>query len=344
MSVFHKFDPHAFRRVPVLLNPLIPRKRRSRQRTLAALAALAWSLIRRRSLVRPRGRGRLPRIALPLGRPRRPSGASRTGRRISTSEPALPSSTAVCRGLRPRRAPSPAVSSNGSTGILLRRRRDVAHGAARRRGFDAVVLPFGTEQGTHTSAAFALLAGVACCAQGRGDCCPGKAMGITPPAGFARRFRENRRRVMGGWARDGASGSGRDHSRSLPLHRCESAARGVACAAGWAAWQWTRDGERVASINLRADDDHLHLSYRVRTGGGRVAGRVRDRQHSPRAVPLRRDAALCHLPRCGERDRLRPMRRQTVRAGALFPMPPLLPALARQPERRRWGQGAAARG
>jgi hypothetical protein len=37
------------------------------------------------------------------------------------------------------------------------------------------------------------------------------------------------------------------------------------CAGGW---QWTCDGERVAWINLRAEDDQLHLAYRVRMGGG----------------------------------------------------------------------------
>jgi hypothetical protein len=38
---------------------------------------------------------------------------------------------------------------------------------------------------------------------------------------------------------------------------------------GWAGGrQWTRDGEKVASINLRADADRLHLSYRVRIGEG----------------------------------------------------------------------------
>jgi hypothetical protein len=38
---------------------------------------------------------------------------------------------------------------------------------------------------------------------------------------------------------------------------------------GWAgAWQWTRDGEKVAWINLRAEIDRLHLTYRVRVGGG----------------------------------------------------------------------------
>ena len=36
----------------------------------------------------------------------------------------------------------------------------------------------------------------------------------------------------------------------------------------WGGWQWTRDGEKVASINLRAEEDRLHLSYRVRIAGG----------------------------------------------------------------------------
>jgi hypothetical protein len=33
-------------------------------------------------------------------------------------------------------------------------------------------------------------------------------------------------------------------------------------------WQWTRRGERIASINMRAEHDRLHLTYRVRIGGG----------------------------------------------------------------------------
>jgi hypothetical protein len=33
-------------------------------------------------------------------------------------------------------------------------------------------------------------------------------------------------------------------------------------------WEWTRDGERVASIGFRRDGDRLVLSYRVRPRGG----------------------------------------------------------------------------
>jgi len=38
---------------------------------------------------------------------------------------------------------------------------------------------------------------------------------------------------------------------------------------GWIGrWQWTRHGENLASINLYAGDDWLHLTYRMRFGPG----------------------------------------------------------------------------
>jgi hypothetical protein len=38
--------------------------------------------------------------------------------------------------------------------------------------------------------------------------------------------------------------------------------------AGWAgAWQWTRDGQTVDGINLRAEESRLNLAYRLRIGG-----------------------------------------------------------------------------
>ena len=74
---------------------------------------------------------------------------------------------------------------------------------------------------------------------------------------------------MGGIGSGRPCGSGRDTveaCRSLDanrLHR-EGCLRG-----GWAGgWQWTRDGEQVASIGLRSEANRLHLHYRVRTGGG----------------------------------------------------------------------------
>jgi hypothetical protein len=74
---------------------------------------------------------------------------------------------------------------------------------------------------------------------------------------------------MGGFGSGRPSGSGRgrvDACRSIDvnlLHR-EDCLRG-----GWmGAWQWTHDGEKVASINLRTEQDRLHLTYRARVGGG----------------------------------------------------------------------------
>jgi hypothetical protein len=37
---------------------------------------------------------------------------------------------------------------------------------------------------------------------------------------------------------------------------------------GWlGSWQWTRDGEQIGSIGLRAEADRLHFSYRVCIAG-----------------------------------------------------------------------------
>ena len=35
----------------------------------------------------------------------------------------------------------------------------------------------------------------------------------------------------------------------------------------WFSWQWTRDGERIASINVRSENDQVRLSYRSRQYG-----------------------------------------------------------------------------
>ena len=74
---------------------------------------------------------------------------------------------------------------------------------------------------------------------------------------------------MGGLGSGRPSGSGRDkveHSRSIDVTRLHKAG---CLTPGWTrGWQWTQDGEKVASINLRADSDRLHLTYRVRIGGG----------------------------------------------------------------------------
>ena len=74
---------------------------------------------------------------------------------------------------------------------------------------------------------------------------------------------------MGGFGSGRPSGSGRDkveYHRSLDVNRLHK----TGCLTpGWTGgWQWTQDGERVATINLRAEADRLHLSYRIRIAGG----------------------------------------------------------------------------
>lgn len=74
---------------------------------------------------------------------------------------------------------------------------------------------------------------------------------------------------MGGFGSGRPSGSGREkaeHCRSIEVN---SLHRQGCLRPGWVGRSlWTRDGEQVASINMRADHDGLHLAYRVRTGGG----------------------------------------------------------------------------
>ena len=75
--------------------------------------------------------------------------------------------------------------------------------------------------------------------------------------------------MMGGFGSGRPSGSGRstvEACRSIDvnwLHR-----EGCLCGGWTGGWQWSRDGEKVASINLRTDHDRLHLTYRVRIGSG----------------------------------------------------------------------------
>src|SRR4051794_2804204 len=73
-----------------------------------------------------------------------------------------------------------------------------------------------------------------------------------------------------------------------------------------------------------------------------MGGGGRDRPHCPPALPVRRYAAVFHLPWDREWDRLRTAGCQAVRAGALLPLSPLLPAGAREPERGRLGPPASA--
>ncbi|MGZ9103709.1 MAG: hypothetical protein ACXW3Y_12655 [Rhodoplanes sp.] len=96
--------------------------------------------------------------------------------------------------------------------------------------------------------------------------------GIQVHGGMAmwrRPARKYRRRMMGGFGAGRPSGSGQtivEACRSIDVNRLH---RDGCLRAGWmGAWQWTRDGEKIASINLFGDHDRLHLSYRVRSDGG----------------------------------------------------------------------------
>src|SRR4051812_20980508 len=77
------------------------------------------------------------------------------------------------------------------------------------------------------------------------------------------------RELMGGIGSGRRGGSGRntvESCRSLDINKLQ---RSGCLEPGWAgAWQWTRDGQQIACINLRAEVDRLHHSYRVRVAGG----------------------------------------------------------------------------
>src|SRR5271165_2827596 len=93
-------------------------------------------------------------------------------------------------------------------------------------------------------------------------------LGSSPPPIF-RRFRKKRRRAMGGFGSGQTGGDGREK-----VEACRSIDVNQLCKTGClrdgsaGCWQWTRDGEKLGSINLHAEADQLHLSYRVRIAGG----------------------------------------------------------------------------
>jgi hypothetical protein len=65
------------------------------------------------------------------------------------------------------------------------------------------------------------------------------------------------------------SGSGRttvEAYRSIDVNRLHQ--EGCLCTGWRGAWQWTRDSEKVAWINLSAGPDRLRLNYRVSVSGG----------------------------------------------------------------------------
>jgi hypothetical protein len=75
--------------------------------------------------------------------------------------------------------------------------------------------------------------------------------------------------MMGGIGSGRPSSLGRDTVESCRAIDVNRLHREGCLRPGWCGgWQWSRDGEKVASINLRAEEDRLHLSYRARIGGG----------------------------------------------------------------------------
>ncbi len=74
---------------------------------------------------------------------------------------------------------------------------------------------------------------------------------------------------MGGLGSGRRSGSGRstvESCRSIDVNKLKR--EGCLRPRRRVGWQWLRDGQQVASIQLRAEEDWLHLSYRVRSRGG----------------------------------------------------------------------------
>ena len=124
-----------------------------------------------------------------------------------------------------------------------------------------------------------------------------------PRCRLSTRFREKRRRMMGGSGIRTAKRLRARHGgmRAESTRRESAAPRGLPTARLVGSWQWTRDGRegRLRSI-CAPSADRLHLSYRVRSVGERMGGRGRDCPHRPRGLPLRRSAALFHLSRRGE--------------------------------------------
>ena len=64
---------------------------------------------------------------------------------------------------------------------------------------------------------------------------------------------------MGGFGSGRPSGSGRGTVEACRLIDASRLHKTGCLRAGWAGgWQWTRDGEKVASINLRTEEERLH--------------------------------------------------------------------------------------
>jgi len=85
---------------------------------------------------------------------------------------------------------------------------------------------------------------------------------------------------LGGYGSGRSSGSGHDKVEDHRSIDVNDLRRKGCLKSGWSgSWEWTRDGERVAWIDLRAGEDLLRLSYSVSLNGG-------DREQVKEAVRL----------------------------------------------------------
>lgn len=72
---------------------------------------------------------------------------------------------------------------------------------------------------------------------------------------------------MGGFGSGRPAGRGKvEACRSIDVNRLHR--EGCLRAGSMASCQWSRDGDKVTPTNMRAEHDRLHLTYRVRIGGG----------------------------------------------------------------------------
>jgi hypothetical protein len=92
-----------------------------------------------------------------------------------------------------------------------------------------------------------------------------------------------------------------DDYRTLDVRRL--AREGVLRPGHWGGWQWTRDGETAASIQMRAEQHCVILTYQRRSGGGewkdeQYAVRV---VHTPCNLGGSRAWFICPAAGCGRR-------------------------------------------
>ena len=91
---------------------------------------------------------------------------------------------------------------------------------------------------------------------------------------------------MGGWG-SGRGQSGKDTTsdyRALDVRRLQR--DGLLTPGRAFGWQWTRNGDEVASIQIRTEADHMILNYRSRSNGG---------EWQPMEYPVYLEWTPCHL-------------------------------------------------